>query len=73
MVWEFFIYVYRPFSLKLWMLIMIISQSGYNQLVGLFSNYSAPLFFSEYGCNLVEPRLFTEVGSICIPRILYFY
>ena len=43
------------------------SESGYNQLVSLFSNYSVPLFFSEYGCNLVEPRLFTEVGSICTP------
>jgi 1,3-beta-glucanosyltransferase GAS5 len=40
-------------------------QSGYNQLVELFSNYSAPLFFSEYGCNLVQPRVFTEVESIC--------
>jgi Glucanosyltransferase len=42
-------------------------QSGYDQLVDLFSNYSAPLFFSEYGCNLVEPREFTEVGAICSP------
>jgi len=40
------------------------TQSGYDQLVSLFSNYSAPLFFSEFGCNLVEPREFTEVGSI---------
>jgi len=43
------------------------SQSGYDQLVSLFSNFSAPLFFSEYGCNLVEPREFTEVGAICTP------
>jgi len=41
-------------------------QSGYDQLVSLFSDYSAPLFFSEYGCNLVQPREFTEVGAICI-------
>lgn len=40
-------------------------QSGYNQRVAEFSNYSVPLFFSEYGCNLVQPRLFTEVGALC--------
>lgn len=40
------------------------TQSGYSQLVAGFSNYSAPLFFSEYGCNLVQPRAFTEVGAI---------
>lgn len=38
--------------------------SGYSQLVAGFSNYSAPLFFSEYGCNLVMPRAFTEVEAI---------
>jgi len=40
------------------------TQSGYDQRVAEFSNYSVPLFFSEYGCNLVQPRLFTEVGAI---------
>ncbi|KAK9493242.1 Glucanosyltransferase-domain-containing protein [Lipomyces doorenjongii] len=38
--------------------------SGYNQKVANFNNYSIPLFFSEYGCNLVEPREFTEVQAI---------
>ena len=66
MVWELFVYVRTPprvceefFS--------DYRQSGYDQLVSLFSDYSAPLFFSEYGCNLVQPREFTEVGAICIP------
>jgi hypothetical protein len=43
------------------------TQSGYDQRVAEFSNYSVPLFFSEYGCNLVQPRLFTEVGALCNP------
>ncbi|KAK7206035.1 Glucanosyltransferase-domain-containing protein [Myxozyma melibiosi] len=38
--------------------------SGYSTKVKNFSNYSLPLFFSEYGCNLVEPRPFSEVESI---------
>lgn len=38
--------------------------SGYDQFVAGFSNYSSPLFFSEYGCNLVTPRAFSEVTSI---------
>ncbi|KIX92876.1 uncharacterized protein Z520_11352 [Fonsecaea multimorphosa CBS 102226] len=35
--------------------------SGYDVLVGDFSNTTIPVFFSEYGCNLVTPRVFTEV------------
>ena len=35
--------------------------SGYNVLVGDFGNTTIPIFFSEYGCNLVTPRQFTEV------------
>ncbi|KAK9446418.1 Glucanosyltransferase-domain-containing protein, partial [Limtongia smithiae] len=38
--------------------------SGYDQLVANFTGYSIPVFFSEYGCNTVEPRLFGEVKSI---------
>jgi hypothetical protein len=38
--------------------------SGYDQQVEEFSNYSLPLFFSEFGCNTVRPRPFTEVETI---------
>jgi len=35
--------------------------SGYDVLVDDFSNTTIPIFFSEYGCNLVTPRNFSEV------------
>lgn len=35
--------------------------SGYNTLVDMFSNSTIPVFFSEYGCNEVQPRTFDEV------------
>ena len=37
------------------------TQAGYDQLVAQFSNTTIPVFFSEYGCNRVYPRTFTEV------------
>lgn len=40
------------------------STSGYKDKVKSYSNYSIPLFLSEYGCNKVNPRPFTEVESI---------
>ncbi|EDN04701.1 beta glucanosyltransferase Gel2p [Histoplasma capsulatum] len=40
------------------------TSSGYDKLVALFSGASFPVFFSEYGCNAVKPRKFTEVGAI---------
>ncbi|ORY84772.1 Glucanosyltransferase-domain-containing protein [Protomyces lactucae-debilis] len=41
-----------------------IQSSGYDQLIAGFSNFTLPLFFSEYGCNEVRPRSFGEVGAI---------
>jgi hypothetical protein len=38
--------------------------SGYDVLVEDFSNTTIPIFFSEYGCNLVTPRTFTEVAAL---------
>lgn len=38
--------------------------SGYDVLVDMFSNTSMPIFFSEFGCNAIKPRTFTEIGAI---------
>lgn len=38
--------------------------SGYDVLVDDYKNYSLPIFFSEYGCNLVRPRLFQETAAL---------
>lgn len=38
--------------------------SGYDVLVSQFSNTSIPIFFSEFGCNEIKPRTFTEIGAI---------
>lgn len=35
--------------------------SSYDKLIENFGKTSIPLFFSEYGCNKVEPRVFDEV------------
>lgn len=40
------------------------TSSGYNTLVKDYASYSKPIFFSEYGCNEVLPRLFKEVEAI---------
>jgi hypothetical protein len=41
--------------------------SGYADRTKEFANYSIPVFLSEYGCNLVSPRQFTEVAAIYGP------
>jgi hypothetical protein len=38
--------------------------SGYAARTAEFANLSVPLFFSEYGCNAVQPRTFTEVSAL---------
>ncbi|CAN6644773.1 1,3-beta-glucanosyltransferase Gas5p [Trichomonascus vanleenenianus] len=38
--------------------------SGYSAKVKQYSNYSIPLFMSEFGCNQVRPRKFTEIEAI---------
>jgi len=38
--------------------------SGYDTLVSDYSNYSLPIFFTEYGCNKVRPRIWQEVGAL---------
>lgn len=43
--------------------------SGYDQRVAEFSNYSVPAFFAEYGCNTVQPRVFTEVQALYGPNM----
>ena len=35
--------------------------SSYDKLIENYGKTSIPLFFSEYGCNKVEPRVFDEV------------
>ena len=43
--------------------------SGYDVLVSDFSNTSVPIFFSEYGCNHVQPRVFAEVEALYGPQM----
>src|SRR5215471_21294556 len=43
--------------------------SGYDQLVAQFSSTTLPVFFSEYGCNKVVPRIFTEVQALYGPNM----
>lgn len=41
-----------------------IHSSGYDILINDYKQYSKPVFFSEYGCNEVLPRTFTEVKAL---------
>lgn len=39
-------------------------KAGYDVLTKQFTDASLPVFFSEYGCNEVTPRIFTEVQAL---------
>ena len=45
------------------------SSAGYDKLVEQFSGTSIPVFFSEYGCNDVLPRIFDEVQALYGPEM----
>jgi hypothetical protein len=38
--------------------------SGYVDLVNMFKDSAIPVFYSEYGCNEVKPRVFAEVETL---------
>lgn len=38
--------------------------SGYDELLKAYTNFTKPVFFSEFGCNEVLPRQFDEVEAL---------
>ncbi|KAI7868302.1 Glucanosyltransferase-domain-containing protein [Spinellus fusiger] len=44
-------------------------KSGFADRTKEFENYSKPVFLSEYGCNLVTPRVFGEVSALYGPSM----
>jgi hypothetical protein len=45
------------------------TESGFDQRTKEFEKFSVPAFFAEYGCNTVQPRVFTEVAAIYGPNM----
>jgi hypothetical protein len=46
-----------------------LQSSGYTDLANMFSKSAIPVFYSEYGCNEVQPRVFTEVPALYGPSM----
>ncbi|KAI9473554.1 MAG: Glucanosyltransferase-domain-containing protein [Benjaminiella poitrasii] len=44
-------------------------RSGFKDRTKEFEGYNKPVFLSEYGCNLVTPREFSEVSAIYGPEM----
>lgn len=49
------------------------TKSGYDSKVEEYSNYSKPIFLSEYGCNRVSPRPFTEVEALYSEKMTHVF
>lgn len=47
--------------------------SGYNVLVRDYSHFTKPIFFSEYGCNEITPRKFSEVSAIYSSQMTHVF
>lgn len=47
--------------------------SGYNTLVKDYSTFTKPIFFSEYGCNDITPRVFDEVAAIYSSQMTHVF
>lgn len=45
------------------------AESSYREKVQNFTDYSIPIFLSEYGCNTQGPRPFTEIEAIYGPEM----
>lgn len=46
-----------------------LQSSGYQDLANMFNQSAIPVFYSEYGCNKVQPRVFTEVPTLYGPEM----
>ncbi|MCJ1474735.1 hypothetical protein MMC13_003395 [Lambiella insularis] len=47
--------------------------AGYNTLIADFSNTTVPVFFSEYGCNKVEPRIWDDAQALYSSAMTAFF